>query len=213
MATEDFTTYVKVDPNSRITVTTSRITWAGLTLVEDAYVYKDYGASYFTGNHQSLFTFRASAQSAALICLIWALTNDIDDWQGLAVANKTIVGVALNSSGADRHIYLTGLNAGAQTGPLPGYAYTFDTTYYLKVVIDPAVGSNGTIYLYIYSDAARTTLLNTQSYALSAAQAGDYRYIFGVMSRNFTGGFTVSGYVEDVEISLLPPFIPKAMIF
>ncbi len=202
MANEDFTTYTEVDPNSRISVTASRITFTGLTIDESAYVYKDYGASYFSGAHESLLTFRASAQSAAGGWLIWALTNDVDDWQGLIDANKTIVGVMLNAGGADRHIGLTGLNAGNQVGALPGYVYTFDTTYYLKVVIDPAVGANGTIYLYIYSNAARTTLLNTQSYALSAALAGDYRYIFGIMSRNFTAGFTVSGYVEDLSFTL-----------
>ena len=50
MAVEDFTTYTEVDPNSRITVSSTKVTWASVQRDEDAYVYKDKGVNYFDEN-------------------------------------------------------------------------------------------------------------------------------------------------------------------
>ena len=44
MAVEDFTGYTEVDPNTRIAVIASKVTWTALAKNEDAYVYKDFGA-------------------------------------------------------------------------------------------------------------------------------------------------------------------------
>ena len=48
MAIENFTTYTEVDPNNKLTVTSTKITAVDLDRDEDAYVYKDFGANNFS---------------------------------------------------------------------------------------------------------------------------------------------------------------------
>lgn len=55
MANEDFTTYSEVDPNNRLSYTTSRLTITGMQRDEDCYAYDDKGLNNFSGN----FTFNA----------------------------------------------------------------------------------------------------------------------------------------------------------
>ena len=57
MAFENFTEYTEVDPNARISVTKTRVTWTAITRQEEAYVYIDKGVDYFAGNFEIKLTF------------------------------------------------------------------------------------------------------------------------------------------------------------
>ena len=202
VAEQDFTNFTEVDPNTRIDVTASRVTFTNLTIDEDAYVYADKGAGYFNGDFTHHLTVEITAMSAGSnadhVC-VWALTNHLDDWQGLADANRSFLTVMLILSTTTPRIELTEFNAGSEAGPADQYVAALNTKYYLTVSRDEATGANGTLTLKIYSDAGRTNLLDTQTQTLSQSKT-DYRYLFAALSRNFTAGFTVSGYTENANL-------------
>ena len=54
IANEDYTTYTENDSNGRFAVTANKITVTGLAKNEDANIYYDFGADYFSGdfNHE-----------------------------------------------------------------------------------------------------------------------------------------------------------------
>ncbi len=201
MALEDFGTYTEVDPNSHITKTTRRITVAGLTSQEDAYVYLDKGAAFFDGDFTHDITVEATAVTADGRFYFWALTNAIDDMKGIDDASGSYLAAFIYGAGTNNiDIYIEESDSGgifqdAWTAP------AMDTPYYLKIIRDEAVGTYGTLYCYIYSDINRSTLVDTLLTTLRTSKK-DFRYIFGANTRNSgIGGRTVSGYCENLELS------------
>ena len=83
MAVENFTTFIETDPNSRIAVTSSKVTWTSLSRNEDAYVYKDKGEDYFDGDFSHLITVKMTAGVKDGRVYLWGLTNEIDDMKAI----------------------------------------------------------------------------------------------------------------------------------
>ncbi len=205
MADENFTTYTEVDPNSKITVIASKVSWSDLRSRNvDAYVYKDFGVNFFSGNFSINLTYRqisGSGQTAAGQC--WTLANLVDDAQGIAVASGDYlsivcsVGVAANN----KTIQLEELDGGTKHVSAADFDVTEGTDYYLTVSRDEAVGTYGTLTLKVYTDSARTTLVDTQTITLHSSKK-DFRYLYGLQSRNTGDGGTVEwdGQVEDLEV-------------
>jgi len=209
MATEDFTTYTEVDPNSHITKTASKITWAGLSAVEDAYVYKDYGANYFSGDFTHLITVKLTAATEDGRAYFWALTNAVDDMKGIDDAGGSYLAVFFIKEPVNYTIYIEECNSGSISQD--SSIISLNTPYYLKIVRDESVGTYGTLYCYIYSDEARTTLLDTISQTLKTSKK-DYRYLFATNTRNSgTAGRTVSGYCENLY-RIINPTSPSVTV-
>ncbi|KKM74742.1 hypothetical protein LCGC14_1397280 [marine sediment metagenome] len=200
MAVENFTTYTEVDPNSKITVTSSKTSWATLRRNESAYVYIDKGVNYFGGDFTIYLTYNQTGgvgNSGAGQC--WTLANLVNDAQSIITANDDYLSI-LCTVGVLKAIQLEECDGGTLYYSAADYDITEGTDYYLKIVRDEAVGTYGTLYLYTYSDAARTTLLNTQSITLHSSTK-DFRYLYAVQSRN-TGesGIYFTGYSENLEV-------------
>lgn len=190
----DFTSYTETDPNGRITVTADEIAFAGLTRNEDAHVYKDFGVAYFSGDFNIDFEFRRTALNTG-IAVICGLTNDVDDFRALITGGKDYQGVHLSEAG---DVAMGELDGG--TPYFDGYAVSNGTTYYCTFVRDESIGSYGRLYLYIYSDAARTTLLDTLQVDLHTSKK-DFRYLFFLDTYNDgQGAFTISGSVYNAAI-------------
>ena len=206
---ENFTSYTETDPNAHIAVTASRVTWSLQNRNEDAYVYKDKGAAYFSDNFNCKLTVKftdGATLSASVILGVWSITNLIDDLNGIDTANGDFLAIiSANNTTVDYALQMVECDAGTQylstAYTLTPTGYTSPTVY-LTIVRDEAVGTYGTLYLYIYSDAARTTLLNTQSLALHTSKK-DFRYIFTSHSWN-TGEASLyqSGYAEGLEVTV-----------
>jgi len=212
MAEENFLTYPEIDPNSRITVTATRVTWAGLTGNEDAYVYSDKGVNYFNGDFVHLLTLCITASVNNAVIYPWALTNTLDDIYGIYLAGGSFLGLRI------QHQTTIQLGLGESDAGVyyesTYYVMTAGIVYYLKIVRDESVGTYGTLYLYIYSDAARTTLLATKSLALHTSKK-DFRYIFAVGSYDNNSSYTTSAYTEDLtleggEAAVLPEVTQQA---
>ena len=203
MALENFTTYTETDPNARIAVTASRITSTLLTRDEDAYVYADKGVNYFAGNFTHELTVRVTggAVSGTMGMVAWAITNDIDDYQGLGTLSKSGLFVLLGRNfDATPYFQATERDSGTEYSSATPYTGVINTDYYLKIVRDETVGTYGTFYCYIYSDVGRTTLVATLSVTLHTSKK-DFRYIFGALSSDTNEpATTISAYSEALEI-------------
>jgi len=202
MATEDLTTYTETDPNSHISVTSSRSTFTAMHRSEDAYVYKDKGVDHFNGDYEHLVTVYFDAYALDGFGVVWALTNVIDDWY--AIYNSTdieheVTLYRYTGNGGESQLYVRELTASIGGFTDDYGAISMDTLYYLKIKRDEAVGDNGTLYCYIYTDSGRTNLHDTLAIAL--ADKYDFRYIWATQSRNQSESTqTITGYCENFDL-------------
>ena len=200
MAVEDFTTYSETDPNSHIAKTATRVTVTDLNSQETAFVYKDKGAAFFSDDFTHNITVEVTAFTADGRDYAWAITNDnTRDMKGIDDNNDSYLSIFLyGAAGAAPEIYLEECDSGAIYQD--NFVAVVDTVYYLTIARDESVGANGTLYCYIYSDAARTVLVDTLTIALHTSKK-DFRYIFGANTRNSgISGRTISAYCENLEL-------------
>ena len=81
------------------------------------------------------------------------------------------------------------------------YSASLDTDLYLRLRVLRGVGSFGTVYLDLYSDSARTTLVTTISITLHSS-VKNYRYVYAALS-SFLGttGNAFDGTSSNLIIS------------
>jgi hypothetical protein len=188
---EDFTTYAEVDPNSHLSVSSSRVTVSGLIRNETAYVAKDKGASYFSGDFTHKVDVNCSSVSGAFAQnSVWSLSEGLGSLQDMIDGSydSLFLGFIFASSKIQVTIYEFyggSLYQDQYIGAAP------PVTYYLTI---QRTGTALTVK--IYSDAARTTLLDTLSLELHAAVA--YQYVYATQSRDEAGTEAWSGYVENL---------------
>jgi hypothetical protein len=197
MAIEDLTTYTEVDPNSKITVTAPKSAWAALPRNADAYVYKDKGAAHFGGNFEHLIDINVSSAQQDGFVVCWTLANLVNDWKGIDDAGGDLLSVAPYSSSTTQiAIYLYEMVAG--TFYYDATAALANGTYYLKIKRDESVGTYGTLYCYIYSNTARTTLLDTL--VLTLHEKEDFRYLYATQSYNDNTTYQQTGYSQNLDL-------------
>ncbi|KKM24599.1 hypothetical protein LCGC14_1603490 [marine sediment metagenome] len=207
MANEDFTTFTETDPGSVIGVTASRVTWTDIEARQDnTHVSLDQGVAFFDGNfaHDLTISLIASEKGASY-SFFWSLTNDLDDLQGLIDNSKDALFVrCLHPNSPDVPKLRVGeLVGGTTAGSGTDFDLTTGIIYYLTITRDETSGSFGTLVCKIYSDAARTTLLNTLTLNLNAKT--DFRYVMVGQSYDATGGGGAdlkkqTGYSEDLSM-------------
>jgi len=209
MAYEDFTTYTEVDPLSRISKTATQVVWTDMLTGDDGeYVYCDKGVDHFDRDfiHELAIALTATEQGCST-CLFWAMTNDLDDYEGIRTGGKDGLFLYYHHDNIPnrRTLYIRELDGGdAYNGPVGSayYEMPLGSTRYLKIVRDESVGTYGRFYCYVYSDFARTILLKTLYIDLHSSKK-DYRYIMPIMSAdNNVSGTTkkVSGWSANLEI-------------
>jgi len=190
MATEDLTTYTEVDPNNKITVTSDRSEFDTLRRNEDAYVYDDKGVDHFNGNFEHLFEIYMSSSNG--IVVMWGMANIVEDLKSILDASEDELCLELSTY----TFYLIEVFGGTQY--YDTYGGTSGTLYYLTAERDEGVGTYGTLYLYIYSDADRTNLLDTLTVTLHEKE--DFRYLYVTQSYNSGHTNAASGYTQNVDL-------------
>ena len=211
MAAEDFTTFTEVDPNGRISKTSSRVTWTLLQRDEDAYVYKDKGASFFNGDFVFELDVRLTGGSNNGFVYYWALANLVDDAKGIQDASGDSLGIIIKiGSAVSRRIVLEEVDGGSAFGDGAGFEIPFDTTFFLTIKRDESLETHGKIFLFIYSDSGRTTLVDTQSITLHSSKK-DFRYLYGCQSFNAATAETLSAFTENLEFFSPPVVTTQAM--
>ena len=200
MAIENFGSYTEEDPNSRITKGTRRVSWTDLDRNETAFVFKDKTVDYFDGDFTHILTVRMTSQTSGMLLWPWMLANTLDDFRGIEDANGNCLGVGFQATGSSTFIIVLAEVDGGTVYTDTWTSPQVGTPYYLKIVRDESVGTYGTLYCYIYSDAARTTLLDTLTVTLHTSKK-DFRYIYAVSSDNFPATPLLgSGDTEDLEL-------------
>lgn len=197
MTVEDFTTYTEVDPNNHISKTAYHVDFQPYRN-EDAYLYKDKGASYFMEFTHYLEITVVSGQNY-FQGHPWALTNEVDDINGLKTAGKTFIDIQIYKSTESNQarIYIDKCDAGVYTSS-SYYLLTYGTKYYLKIV-----RTGTSLTLYIYSDFARSNLLSTLT--LTTDIGWSFRYVFAANTWNSNN--TYYGDIDIDNLDVTPVYI------
>jgi len=200
MAIENFTLYTEVDPGSNITVAANSLTYI-LDNNTTAYIYSDKGAAYFDGDFSHyLKVTPGAAGSVNGITACWMLANVLNDVRSMQLAANNHLVVTL-SKGSGTYTLALSEFYGTAVSVAASNPLSDATPYYLNIERDETVGTYGTLYCRIYSDDARTVLIETISLTLRNKQ--DFRYVYGLSSYNQSNpGRSSSGVVENLELSL-----------
>lgn len=196
---QDFLGYTETDPNGRIGVAANTITFTGLSEDEDAWVYRDMGANYFSRNFRIHFEVEITASDASTEQGIVILANAVKSYHNIDSDNESYLGVVLyRDGGVNYQIHLDECDSGARTSD--SYTCATGTRYYLVMERKEEVGTYGTLYCYIYSDVDHSTLLDTLSVTLSTSKK-DFRYIYGLNAHNDgVGANVMSGVVANLYL-------------
>lgn len=202
MGYEDFTGYTEVDPNSHIERTANHADANGLTRGEDAYLYYDKGAAYF-GDFTHYVDLKPVSGTAWGYGAGWALTNDIDDLQGIKTAGQTAIAIQMFRLGdASRvvkviEIYLSASYAGT------GIAVSLNTQYYGRIYKS---GTTFRIRLWTNSsdrdndDTGAGSYVGESSLTLHADHT--FRYVFAINTYNAGAGTqTVTFDVDNLDLA------------
>lgn len=207
---EDFTTYTEVDLTGYLSQTALVSTYTNMPNDQAlAYLYKDYTAGFFTGNFRHNFDFKSTNNGNNAEVIVWSVGNGLGTWFANLLANQQQVDIsAYCPAGGSYQLSVEELDgSGSNYGTSSSTTYIANTTYYCQVYRDTTIGSFGTLFLSIYSNSARTILLENISLALHSNLS--YRYIFAPQSYRVGGGngTQVSGTVSNLDFSAAPVVI------
>ena len=199
MANENFTTYIEIDPADKITVTSSIISVASGVQV-DSYVYKDKDVGFFNGNFEHLSEIRTGISG---YCenenIVWGLNNDIDDYNGIVANSESELCVGTRNysfSSSKTIVYLREIHNGTVYND--SYSNTsMPSIIYLKIKRDESIGTYGRLYCYVYSDLARTILLDTLQ--LDLHEKIDFRYVYAFQYKDGGCGHSISNLDIGIE--------------
>lgn len=190
MTIENLSTYTEVDGSNRLSRTSSTETFTSMGTAETAYAYKDFGASYFTGTAYFEGTLNASFFSTPGT-MFFGYGSSVGTWG----ADNDVAGILLqNSAGYTPYCDLK--TAGVETDGV-GTAISAATTYYYRCGFFSGLGQYGGLYMWIYSDAGRTTLVSSAINLRTAATA--YRYFYTARSLG-SGSGACSGTNADITL-------------
>jgi len=158
------------------------------------YVYDDKGAGHFDGDFEHLTSFRWTAHSSAegALCAVWGVANEVSD---LVDVDDELV--TFYYRGGSLSFYLREYTGGSSTAS-DAYVVSLNTTYYLKIKRDEAVGTYGTLYCYFYSDSDRTNLLDTL--AITLTEKLDLRYLYSLQNRDLNDADWTSGWIANLDL-------------
>lgn len=183
----DYLTLTEEDPNTHLSVGVHNLDFDAYNN-EDCYLYKDYGVDYFS-DFEHKVDVKATGLDVGDQGVFWMLSNDIDDKYGLTFNAKTfLAGYFMNTS----NLYIL-----EQIG-YAGYVDFFasvnpDTWYYLTIK------KYGTAFTCkIYSDSARTTLVDTIQRTLHTDHK--FRYLFACNTYNSESANVCTLNIENLRI-------------
>ena len=192
MATENLTTYTEVDSGADITVSASAAQFDTMRRDAVSYVYKDFGAGYFS-NFDIDFEFEITSVSGnSGVTVLCAVSNTIGTLQDFIDNTDGIDALAFSNTG-NLEILLTDRSNSNEDSYIDG-----GTSSNLLYCTMQRIGTTTT--LRIYSDSGRTTLVDTLSIT---CETETKRYFYALISRDSASAATdtQTGYTQNFEIS------------
>jgi len=176
---QDFRTYTEVDPANRLTVDTEIITATNLTMDDHALVYRDKGLNHFgpTWEHKLKTTCDHTAGKTQNWGLAgtWAIANTIANMNPWVATNAEAITLYWQRQPPNITINLRDFRTGHTDTHDFGPAIAIVTTY-------PTIQrtSETNVRCRLYSDSARTILVDTLTIAITSGDR--HRYIYGLVS-------------------------------
>lgn len=207
--TEDLTTYTESDSGGYVSLTADRLTFTDLPGTSTSYVLRDFTANHFDGNFTHLCQVNIDEHNYESIDFFWALTNEVLSWAQIYSQDKDeLVASFESTSGGSLRCYIIEIDGGNFYGDSVS-GLSDDTQYYIEIERDEAVGTYGTLYLYLctgdyYSGGG--SLVDTLSIALHSSKK-DFRYFWPLQHYTWGDSATMTGYSEyyDLqEVVLIP---------
>ena len=189
MANENFTTYTEVDAGGKLTVAAAKITAVNMLRNEDCYVYKDFGVNFFDAldiDFEIFCSGLAGGDGLGGPGLTVATINDGTVWGAGDVR-------------VEFYTYTTVIRLirGAYVVFDASVGLSYSTLYYCT--LSRAAGGD-TITCTIYSNAARTTVVDTLS--VGGFGTSKYRYLYGIVSLNSGDISRWDGYVQNMNTNI-----------
>lgn len=186
---EDFITYTEFDANNKLTVTATTATGVNVDTNEDVYLYYDYGANNFDGLNIDFEIF-ISSQSLNNSNGGVAVSNVIDDFSGFAATDLSVLGQ--RQAGPYAIVLQRGFGAAADS-----FVAAADTSYYCTIY---RAAGNDNAFVRIYTDPARTVLVDTLT--VNGFGAAKWQYAYGFVNFNSgVGGEDWDGYVRNLDLT------------
>jgi PKD repeat protein len=187
---EILSTYTEVDPGDHIVINATKATITNMPRSGSYYLYKDFGVDNFNAiDIHATCLITSTSQNYGEFSVV-TITNTLADLGSIPSPAVSVV-VHKNSSGE----YVIVLMRGHNTAHVDSIVLSADTPYYVTL---QRAASSDTCYCYIYSDAARTVLVDTLS--LSGFGTGSFRYVMTCLNVNYAPTANVSGYVDDIIV-------------
>ena len=206
MASEDFTTYTEIDPNSKITKTSSKVLWDDLSRNEEAYVYKEMGYRFFNKDftHKLKIQFSDCGNGYTIRVTHWALSENVDDEK--AWMDYFYNAVILFVYDYTWNIYLRIYDEGSPTSDIWSGAQE-STTYYITITRDRdgGISNSGRYTAYICTNGyygEGGNLEDTLQVDSQAAVPVDWHFIFACNTYNDGELPSCDGFTEDLDLGL-----------
>lgn len=199
MSIENFTTYTEVDPSECLTVAADNVAGESIPSNASNYIYKDKGVDHFNGDFIHYIDIIFSATTLGATVAIWLLANEIGSADVFDTENLSNNSIRWERNADGYRLILFERDGANQYTDIAEGLIT-NTNYYLKIVRDENVGDYGTLYCYIYSDAARTVLVDTLTITLHTSKK-DYRYIYPIAGYNQGGSYPATGVISNLDLN------------
>jgi hypothetical protein len=195
---QDYTTYTIVDGAVRFSAAANVLTIANLDNDEAYYAYKDFGVGYFAADFESFFRIKFTLGTGAESVYVAAYANGIGDVAALVAGSGDVLSLAWTNG----VLALSESNAGSViSATVTGLS--IGTEYFIRLARDESVGTNGTLFLYVYTDRQLTELLASTSLALTEKQ--DFRYLYAASGLSTGAGSTaLSGTISYLDLTPNP---------
>jgi len=204
---ENLLTFEKVDPAEAIEVSASKLTLNSVPENSVAYVYKDLGVDFLSGDIKIDVTVRRASGGGGHFYIVVA--NAIGTERQVFTANEEQQGASILCYGPTVIFQGHEIVASTRYYASTEYQGVLGTVYYLTIVRDEGVGTYGTLYVIIYSDAGRTDPLATLTLTLHSKI--NFQYIYGYQATGSSNEGSIDGYVEELTIyAQLPTVSTKA---
>jgi hypothetical protein len=195
MPTQDLTSYIKNDPNGRLTVSAAKVQGDNVTGGDGVTnVYKDFGADHFDALNFLLEAYVGSSATVSATAGCNFVNTAAPDSTKRTNLATTDAGAWIHNEGGTASVQLW--RGDIETRDI--YNGSFNTIYYLKM--ERAAG-NDTITIKIYSDSGRTTLLDTLTIS-GYGTSTKWRYLFALVTHSDgSGGEHWYGYYQNMDLN------------
>lgn len=197
MAVEDLTTWDYTYNDDELTITSSKVSWAGMRMDDECRLTKDFGADFFEDFEHTLKINTTILTDMATFFYYCGDTDQLYPGQLLSTGAYNGLIIYFAESGGLYRITIRDTDTGG-VDVTADYGSGNLGTRYLKIT---KVSSTGVATVYIYTDEEMTNLEDT----LTKTQVADQKYRYGLVAGSYDLGYSAAnttGYTENADFGV-----------